>query len=40
MEFGIVQRGFIGVSIRDIDADFAKEKEVNTFKWRLCEWAY
>ncbi len=30
MEFGIVQRGFIGVSIRDIDADFAKEKEVNT----------
>ncbi len=26
-EFGIVQRGFIGVSIRDIDANFAKEKE-------------
>jgi len=26
LEFGKVQRGFIGVSIKDIDADFAKEK--------------
>lgn len=30
MEYGVVQRGFIGVSIRDIDADFAKEKEMKT----------
>ncbi len=30
MEFGVVQRGFIGVSIRDIDAEFAKEKSVKT----------
>ncbi len=29
-EFGTVQRGFIGVSIRDLDADFAKEKDINT----------
>jgi Do/DeqQ family serine protease len=28
MEFGNVQRGFIGVSIRDIDAEFAKEKKI------------
>lgn len=29
IEFGEVQRGFLGVSIRDIDANFAKEKEIN-----------
>ena len=29
MEYGTVQRGFIGVSIRDIDADFAKEKDIS-----------
>ena len=28
MEYGTVQRGFIGVSIREIDADFAKEKDI------------
>jgi serine protease Do len=28
LEYGAVQRGFIGVSIRDIDAGFAKEKEI------------
>jgi serine protease Do len=28
LEYGTVQRGFIGVSIRDIDAGFAKEKEI------------
>lgn len=28
LEYGAVQRGFIGVSIRDIDASFAKEKEI------------
>ena len=28
MEFGNVQRGFIGISIRDIDAEFAKEKKI------------
>lgn len=28
MEYGTVQRGFIGVSIKDIDADFAKEKDI------------
>jgi len=28
LEFGSVQRGFIGVSIRDIDAEFAKEKDI------------
>ena len=28
LEFGKVQRGFIGVSIKDIDADFAKEKSI------------
>ncbi len=28
MEFGNVQRGFIGVSIRDLDAEFAKEKNI------------
>ena len=32
MEYGTVQRGFIGVSIRDLDADFAKEKELKTLK--------
>jgi serine protease Do len=30
MEYGTVQRGFIGVSIRDLDADFAKEKEIKS----------
>lgn len=30
MEFGTVQRGFIGVSIRDLDADFAKEKSISS----------
>lgn len=28
LEYGNVQRGFIGVSIRDIDADFARENEL------------
>lgn len=28
-EFGVVQRGFIGVMIRSIDADLAKEKELD-----------
>jgi len=28
LEFGKVQRGFIGVSIKDIDADLAKEKSI------------
>ncbi len=28
LEYGAVQRGFIGVSIRDIDSDFAKEKSI------------
>ena len=28
LEFGKVQRGFIGVSIKDIDAEFAKEKSI------------
>jgi Do/DeqQ family serine protease len=28
LEFGKVQRGFIGVSIKDIDADFAKKKSI------------
>ncbi|MEP7264062.1 MAG: Do family serine endopeptidase [Bacteroidota bacterium] len=28
LEYGAVQRGFIGVSIRDIDATFAKEKDI------------
>ncbi|CAN5448021.1 trypsin-like peptidase domain-containing protein [soil metagenome] len=30
VKFGTVQRGFIGVSIRDLDADFVKEKDLNT----------
>ncbi len=30
LEFGSVQRGFIGISIRDLDADFAKEKSIKT----------
>ncbi len=30
LEFGTVQRGFIGVSIRDLDAEFAKEKSIKT----------
>lgn len=30
MEYGTVQRGFIGVSIRDVDAQFAKEKELKS----------
>lgn len=30
MEYGTVQRGFIGVSIRDLDAQFAKEKELKS----------
>lgn len=30
LEFGSVQRGFIGVSIRDLDAAFAKEKSLKT----------
>lgn len=30
LEFGSVQRGFIGVSIRDLDAEFAKEKSIKT----------
>jgi serine protease Do len=29
LEYGTVQRGFIGVSIRDIDSEFAKEKSIN-----------
>jgi len=32
MEYGAVQRGFIGVSIRDLDAQFAKEKEIKSLK--------
>lgn len=32
IEFGTVQRGFIGVSIRDVDAEFAKEKELRTLQ--------
>ncbi len=31
LEYGNVQRGFIGVSIRDIDADFAKDKDLKNF---------
>jgi serine protease Do len=30
VEFGTVQRGFIGVSIREVDAALAKEKELKT----------
>ncbi|MFN0187247.1 MAG: Do family serine endopeptidase [Bacteroidia bacterium] len=30
MEYGTVQRGFIGVSIRDLDSEFAKEKEIKS----------
>jgi Do/DeqQ family serine protease len=30
VEFGTVQRGFIGVSIREIDSDFAKEKSIKS----------
>jgi len=32
IEFGTVQRGFIGVSIRDVDAEFAKEKDLRTLQ--------
>ncbi len=32
LEFGEVQRGFIGISIRDLDAKLAKEKNVNVSK--------
>lgn len=32
MDYGVVQRGFIGVSIRDIDAEFAKEKNIKTLQ--------
>jgi serine protease Do len=32
MEYGTVQRGFIGVSIRDLDAQFAKEKELKSLQ--------
>ncbi len=32
IEFGEVQRAFIGVSIRDIDAGFAKEKNIKELK--------
>ncbi len=32
LEFGEVQRGFIGVSIRDLDAKLAKEKNINQLK--------
>ena len=31
LEFGNVQRGFIGISIRDIDADFAKDKDLKNY---------
>ena len=30
LEYGLVQRGYIGVSIRNIDSDFATEKNLNT----------
>jgi S1-C subfamily serine protease len=26
LEFGVVQRGFLGVSIRELDSKFAEEK--------------
>ncbi len=32
MEYGSVQRGFIGVNIRDIDSKFAEEKGIKTMK--------
>ncbi len=32
MEYGTVQRGFIGVSIRDLDSEFAKEKEIKSLQ--------
>ncbi len=32
LQYGNVQRGFIGVSIRDIDADFAKQKDIKTLE--------
>lgn len=32
MEFGIVQRGFIGVSIREVDAQLAREKSLPDIK--------
>jgi serine protease Do len=32
LEFGEVQRAFIGVSIRDLDAKLAKEKSINELK--------
>ena len=32
LEYGIVQRAYIGVSIRDIDAEFAKEKSLNVLE--------
>ena len=31
LEYGNVQRGFIGVSIRDIDADLAKDKDLKNY---------
>lgn len=31
-EFGVVQRGFIGVSIRDLDENLIREKDLNTGK--------
>lgn len=30
LEYGSVQRGFIGVSIRELDAELAKEKDIST----------
>lgn len=30
MEYGMVQRGFIGVNIQDIDQDLAKQKDIRT----------
>ncbi|TND06550.1 MAG: degQ [Bacteroidetes bacterium] len=32
LEYGNVQRGYLGVSIRDIDANLAKEKNISTMK--------
>jgi len=31
-EFGVVQRAILGVQMRDIDAEFAKEKKLNTLE--------
>ncbi len=30
LEYGVVQRGYIGVSIRNIDSEFAAEKQINS----------